>query len=143
MISGGALCSFGPQLVVDASKVFDETPILAFSFHFVRISKQGRWMNGHPNYGGKRSTPRASSNVPEPNRFAEDGLSGRDAEADDHPRFYDLDLSLQPWTAGGNFAYRRLLVLATLALRFPLEVLHRIGDIDLSTANSGFSERLA
>jgi len=91
MISGGALCSFGPQLVVDASKVFDETPILAFSFHFVRISKQGRWMNGHPNYGGKRSTPRPSSNVLEPNRFAEDGLSGRDAEADDHPRFYDLE----------------------------------------------------
>jgi hypothetical protein len=41
MVSGGALCGLGPQLVADTSKVFDETPVFMLLFCWVRMPENG------------------------------------------------------------------------------------------------------
>lgn len=106
------------------------------------MSKHGGRVNGRKDGCSKRGAPWSSSEVIEPDCFAEDGLGSRDAETDDDPWLYDLHFGFQPRATGSNLSSRWFLVFAPLALRFPFEVLYGIRDIHVSPGNACFKERL-
>ncbi len=58
-------------------------------------------------------------------------------QADDELRTNGGDLRFEPWAAGRNFKRVWLLVQPDFAPRFPLEMLHRIGDVDLGAIDAG------
>src|SRR5438874_4254632 len=63
-------------------------------------------------------------------------LSGGSTEADNDLRLQDPDLGVEPQPAGGDLAPIRLFVQAPLPRRAPLEVLHRVRDVDRVTVDS-------
>src|SRR5947207_2438622 len=65
-----------------------------------------------------------------PERRSDERLRRRRSEADDDLGPQDADLGLKPELAGGDLAPVGLFVEATLSRLPPLEVLHRVGDID-------------
>src|SRR5438034_9884676 len=73
---------------------------------------------------------------------ADDRLRRRRSEADDCARLDDLNLRLQPRTAGVDLPGVRLLVDAALAARLPLEVLDDVGDVDPRPVDARFDQRL-
>jgi hypothetical protein len=56
-------------------------------------------------------------------------------------RLHRLDLALEPLVAGVDLALRRGLVQAALAAQLPLEVLDRVGDIEVRAVHLGGLER--
>ena len=99
-------------------------------------------MDRHKDRLRQERAPGLSSHLVQSDRFAEDGLGGRDAEADNDARLHHLHFRLEPGPAGGNLGSGRLFVLAPLALRLPLEVLHGVGDVDVAPRNPGFGQGL-
>src|SRR5688572_5971009 len=75
-------------------------------------------------------------------RLPEQRLRRRGAKADDDARLDQRDLELEPGVAGRDLADVRLLVNPTLTAlgALPLEVLHRIGDIDGAAIDAGLDE---
>ena len=63
-------------------------------------------------------------------RFPEQRLRRRRAQADDRARLHGLDLGQEPGHAGADLGGVRLRVDAALAARLPLEVLDRVGHVD-------------
>src|SRR3954470_1158241 len=63
--------------------------------------------------------------------LADHGFGGGGAQRDDDMRLDAGDLALEPLVAGVDLALRRGLVQAPLAARLPLEVLHRVGDVEV------------
>ena len=61
---------------------------------------------------------------------------GGGAQRDQRPRLHQRDLALQPVQAGRRLALRRRLVDAALAAQLELEVLDRVGDVELRRAAS-------
>src|ERR1051325_5867092 len=55
--------------------------------------------------------------------------------------FQQAEFGIQPWPTRGDFARVGLFVNAPLAFRFPFEVLHRIGDVNLVAIDAGFDKR--
>src|SRR5437588_8144569 len=74
--------------------------------------------------------------------WAEQGLGGGRAKANDRTRAHDLDLPVQPGPAGGDLAAAGLLVQPALALLAPTEVLHGVGEVDIARVDAGLLERL-
>jgi hypothetical protein len=72
---------------------------------------------------------------------AEQRLGGGRTEAADHRRLDRRNLGVEPRAAGLDFALRGCLVQATLAARLPLEVLHRVGDVERRAVDAGGLER--
>lgn len=73
-------------------------------------------------------------------RFAEEGLGGGSAEADDHFRLNFFQFGVEPGAAGGDFAGAGLFMEAAFAARFPFEVLDGIRDVDFVAVDAGFDE---
>src|SRR5687767_4099267 len=73
--------------------------------------------------------------------LAEQRLPRGGAETHDDLRPHELDLHVQPWHAGCDFARAGALVQAPLAARLPLEMLHDVRDIDGRAVDSGRIER--
>jgi hypothetical protein len=75
----------------------------------------------------------------------DDGASGGGAEADDDLRLDGGDLALEPLVAGVDLALRRGLVQPALACSspggLPLEVLYRVGDVDMVAVHARGLER--
>src|SRR4029077_3903981 len=69
------------------------------------------------------------------------GTRGGRTERHDELRLDDLELSRNPPAANLDLAGVRALVKAALAALLELEMLHRIGDIDIRSFDSGFGER--
>src|SRR3954471_3566142 len=70
------------------------------------------------------------------------GVRRRRAQADDDERVDGLELGSEPGTAGFDLFRSRLLVEAALAALLELEVLHRIGDVDVGARQAGALESL-
>ncbi len=73
--------------------------------------------------------------------LADHGARGGRPHGDDDLRLDGLDLALEPLVAGVDLALRRGLVQAALSTQLPLEVLHRVGDIELLPVDPGRLER--
>src|SRR4051812_36616436 len=73
--------------------------------------------------------------------LAEERLRRRRAKTDQHSRFDQEDLRLQPRTARGDFRAVGLGVNSPLAARLPLEVLDDVGDVDEAAIDAGFLQR--
>src|SRR5688500_1033942 len=71
-----------------------------------------------------------------------DRLRGGGAETDDEGGLDGSELRLEPRAARLDLRRARLLVDAPLPSRLPLEMLHRVGDIDLVARDAGVRERL-
>lgn len=71
---------------------------------------------------------------------AEERLSCGGPQADNKFRFDHFDLAVEPGPAGRLLASAGLLVKAALAARLPLEMLHRIGDVDEVAVDTGFDQ---
>jgi hypothetical protein len=67
-------------------------------------------------------------------------VGGGGAHGHDQPRLHQLDLTEQPRLAGGDLARVRLLVDAPLATQGELEVLDRVGDVDLAALDAGLAQ---
>ena len=99
-------------------------------------------MDGHKDGVGKCGMPGSTSHLIESDSLAEDGLGGCDTKADDDARLDNLCLGFQPRPTRRNLRGRRFFVFAALTLRFPFEMLHRVGDIQVSPGEAGFFESL-
>ena len=73
-------------------------------------------------------------------RLAEQRLRGRRAERDDQVGLDQRELLVEPPAAGLDLAGIRLRVDAALAARLELEMLDRIGDVDLLPVDAGLVE---
>jgi len=71
---------------------------------------------------------------------AEESLGGGGAEADDHLGLHLVELGIEPGTAGGDFVNAGSLVNAPFTARLPLEVLDRVGQVDIVATNAGVGE---
>src|ERR1700730_10256787 len=71
---------------------------------------------------------------------AERCLSRRCAQADNHLRPKCTDFGVKPWATRGNFRCVRFLMDAPLPSRLPLEMFHRIRNINFPAVDSGFDE---
>lgn len=67
-------------------------------------------------------------------------LGRRRPQADDNAGTHDSDFRFQPRAAGGLFPGTWLFMESPLAALLPVEVLHRIGDIDQSAAQAGLCQ---
>ena len=121
-------------------QVMDEPTVFFFALHGIRMSENGRRMNGNEDRCGQRGRPCSTSHVIESNGLAEDRLGCSRAETDDDARLYNLYFGFQPRPAGGDFSGGRLFVFATLTLRFPFKVFHSIGDIEVPPVDSRFAQ---
>src|SRR5205085_5829971 len=72
---------------------------------------------------------------------SEDRLRRRRAHANEQARPNDSELRFEPGPARSDLARVRLLVDAALATRFPFEMLHRVGDVNLRPIDPRFLER--
>jgi len=70
----------------------------------------------------------------------EQGLRRRGPQADEDSRPNQADLGEQPRKAGSDLPGARLLVDAPLALLLELEVLDRVGDVDLGPVDPGLGQ---
>src|SRR5262245_12777142 len=77
----------------------------------------------------------------DPEILTEQRLRGGSAKTDNCSRFYQLDLSVQPWPARIGLLRIRLLVYASFAARFPFEVFHNVRHISLTALDAGLLER--
>ena len=73
--------------------------------------------------------------------LSEECLRRCGAEANKNPRTNDCDLCLEPRHACANLTGSRLLMYATLAARFPFEVLYGIRDVSLVSIDTRIDER--
>src|SRR5438270_7716144 len=73
---------------------------------------------------------------------AEYGLCGGGTEAHEDLRFHRAELRLEPGAARLDFRCPRLLVDAALAAWLPLEMLDRVGDVDVASRDPRVLERL-
>ena len=73
---------------------------------------------------------------------AEQRLRGGRAQANEDVGPDELQLGVQPRAAGGDLGPVRLRVDPALAARAPLEVLHRVRQVDARPVDTGFRERL-
>lgn len=71
---------------------------------------------------------------------AEDRLSGRGAQTDEHLRPHNRQLRVEPWPARGDVRHRRFAMDTSLPARFPTEVLDCVGDVDLVAIEPGVGE---
>jgi len=72
---------------------------------------------------------------------AEHGLKGGGAEADQDLRSKSLQFGLEPGSACNHLGGGWLLVYAAFAALFELEVLYRVGDVNVGSVDAGIGER--
>src|SRR5580658_3914829 len=68
---------------------------------------------------------------------AEQILSGGRPQTNDDSGTDRIDLLVQPWAAGDDFEGIGLLVQPSFTARFPFEMLHRVGYIDVTAVDTG------
>src|SRR5215813_12218531 len=85
---------------------------------------------------------KAAAVLRDPELVAEDRLRGGGAEAHEHVRFDQSQLRFEPRAAGVELRGPRRLVDAALAALLELEVLDRVGDVELLARQTRFGERL-
>jgi len=71
----------------------------------------------------------------------DDRVGGGRAQTNDQLRPHDRKFGFEPWSAGGDFGARWLLMDPPLAPLFEFEMLHGIGDVDIRARDSGIDER--
>jgi hypothetical protein len=76
----------------------------------------------------------------DPEVLTDDRLGSRRAEADEQVRSDDLQLEIEPRTAGSDLRGVRTLMEAPLAARPPLEVLHDVANEDALPVDPGLGE---
>ena len=86
---------------------------------------------------------RHSARFHDAKRAAQKRLRGYCSKTNDDLRFDERDLVLKPREAGANLARVRRFMQTTrrTCLSRPLEVLHRVGDVDVVAIDSSFVER--
>ena len=72
---------------------------------------------------------------------AQQRLGCRGPKTYDHLRMQHRNFRLQPGTARRDITRARSLVDAPLPARLPLEMFHRVGDVDRAAIDTGFLER--
>jgi hypothetical protein len=97
---------------------------------FLKPQQIGR-VHGDDSLAAARQSDEAAAIGIDAERFSEQPARRRRAERHRHGRLNDLELVVEPPAAGVDLACIGLLVQAPLAARLVLEVLHRIGDVDL------------
>jgi hypothetical protein len=97
-------------------------------------------MNGGERVRGPWVFERDPALLRQAERAAKNCLRGGGAQTHQHLRFHELNLGLEPGTAGGDFGHARLFVQPALAALFKFEVLHGIRDIHMVPAHSGIDK---
>src|SRR5438552_10326779 len=96
-------------------QIGDELLVLPRSRLFIGLAQQRRGMNGGDHFRGKLRCEHFASVASHAKGWSEDGLRGGGAETYQQFRSHDAELSLQPWSAGGNLPCVRFLMDAPLA----------------------------
>ena len=116
------------------------------SLHFVAAglvigsAKNRRRMYGGHDVGSERRFEKFAAMLSDAKVAPEEGLGGGCTEADDHFGFERGNFRFEPGTAGGDFGGVWLFVDAALAARFPLEMLHCVGDVNFLAVDARFGE---
>src|SRR2546423_33495 len=97
-------------------------------------------MNGRDNFRREFRFQNLPALAGDAKRRAEDSLGRRRAKTNQQSRPNDSKLGLEPRPAGRDLARVRLLVDPAFAARLPLEVLHRVRDVNLAAIDPGFFE---
>ena len=116
-------------------------------FHARAKAKNVGGVNRNKNFFPERRVQRLTARLSNPNFPAHHRTRRRCTQAKDHFRLHGLKLCFEPGQACFDFSLCRRFVEPAFAARLPLEVLHRIGDVDVLARNArGFEclvEKLA
>src|SRR3984893_9911578 len=131
-----------PQVLHDALQILDEGAHLELAGLVVGRAQDRRGMDGRHDWGQTGSLDELAAMQAHPEVAAAERLGSSGAKQHEQVRLDGGDLGVQPGPAGVDLGSVRLLVQATLPLRFALEVLDGVRDVDASTIDARFLERL-
>ena len=108
-----------------------------------RRTQHGSWMHCRERRRRPRIVDRGSAHLHHTERPAQQSLCGDRTQADDDVGLHQGDFVLEPWEAGSDLAGVRRFVDAAFRARIlrPLEMLHRVRDVDVVTVDPGNIER--
>src|SRR5580765_1049690 len=130
-----------PLSARDFSQVLEQHRVKLRLLRLALAAEHGRRMVGRDRLGRPACRLEAAPVLRDPELVAEDRASRRRTEADEHVRLDRGELGFEPRPARVELRCARRLVDPALAALLELEVLDRVGDVDLFALQPGFGQR--
>src|ERR1051326_3535302 len=124
------------------AKIAYEVLVLALARGLIGLSKKRRWMNSRKDSRCQFGRQNFAALARDAKRRAENRLGRRRAHRDYEVGLNGPKLCLQPRAAGSDLARIWFLMDPPFAARLPLEMFHRVGDVNFFPINSSFFQRL-